>query len=231
MVDFGIVVCVLNMEGVYDMEKRAEDTGYFDVIDFIKREYRLILGIAVVTGCLLGGLVLLLQKPTYQFTVLFKFPQYNSYVDLASTKAIAEQTIAAQVKSDSEKYRNINVVGSILKDTNVLSIKLYGPDSSALHEFRMQYASKLLPVMRDLSRERFIYEWQKAQATSDVHLVYSDFKEAIVFSDPYILNDLNAEITTVGINWKKWSATIAFLSFMIGVLIGILHYFYPKRDK
>lgn len=211
------------------MNTIEKNTKYFDIVNFIKEEYCFIIVTVLFLTLLLAGSVFILHKTTYESNILIKFPQYSNYIDLNSAKIIAKQTITNQVKSNIEKYKNINVDVSILKDSAILTVTIVGPTRVALQEFRNQFASKLLPSIRDLSRERFIYEWQQAQASSDLHLLYSDVEKSIFFSDPYVLNDQAEDVNLVKINWKKWSVTIVFLSFMIGCLVGIIHYFYFKK--
>jgi len=210
------------------MENNEKITLSFDFIHFIKKEYKLIFTTMLILIILLGIIISAMYKTTYQTSVFIKFPQYNYPIDLASAQVIAEQKIFPSLKKSGTNFNNISIETSIIKDTEVVKITLSSTDKNTLGEFKELYVNELMPSMKVLSRERFIYEWQKNNASSNNHLDYRDVESSIIFSDPYVINNSELQFTTIRMNWIKWGATILLLSFMVGGMIGVLHYFYPK---
>jgi capsular polysaccharide biosynthesis protein len=205
----------------------AEKTIYIDIIDFFKRELKLIILVMVIfMGCFCIYQYFFNLRQ-YETSMLIKMPQYISRSpDMGTAMKLADETVTESTKNinDSEVF----VHSSSINDSTIFKITFSGPSPEVLTDYIDDYKTNLLPILNNLSKERFVYNWQINNAQSAEFRDYNKVKESIILDEPQILND---DLVVKKVSNKKQMIIMGFISFVLGLCFAIIHYLYKLKSK
>lgn len=201
----------------------------FDVIEYIKKEWKLTLVVIIIVNILSGFMLFKAQKPNYQSKISIKLPQYIfTNPDTETIINLGENYIAneAGIKNYGVKFK-----GSTNPRTTVIDFTVTGLDQNKVIEFTQKVKPKLFEKINQLMQERFVYEWQLRNAQSGKIIDYNSVQDKIHLAKAIDLTEGRPVIQDARQGITKKMITIFLGSIILSGCVSILHYLFTTKTK
>ncbi|WP_303063583.1 hypothetical protein [Acidaminococcus massiliensis] len=201
----------------------------FDVIDYVKREWKIALVIIILFNIISAFIMFKVQKVEYQSKISIKLPQYIfTNPDVQTIIYLGENFIADEAAT--KKY-GVRLKGATNPGTTIIDFTITGPDEEKVLVFTQEVKPKLLGEIDKLMQERFTYEWQLRNAQSGNITDYNTISEKVHLASATDLTYSQPMIQKIQQRNTKKMLTILFGSIILSGSISILHYLFTIKNN
>lgn len=193
----------------------------FDVIDYIKKEWKIALIIIILIN-IISSFMVFNVKTEYQTKITMKLPQYiNANSDIQTLIYLGENYVENEpgIKNYDVKFK-----GETEPGTTIVNFIVMGTNQDQVLAFSEEIKPKLLEQINELIQERFTYEWQLRNAQSGIITDYDTIREKIHLASAIDLTNSQPVIQKVQDGNTKKMLTIFLGSIILSGCISILHY-------
>lgn len=194
----------------------------FNALDYVKKEWRVALIIIIFLNIVAIISLFKFQKTEYQSEISIKLPQYIfSVPDIDTIINVGENYTASE--SLLNEY-NVKIKGSSIQGTTIIRFSIIGSNPDKVRMFTTIVRPKLLQNINDISRERFVYEWQLRNAQSEHIIDYNSLQSKIHLTNAIDLSPGQVVVHKVNREIMKKLLTIFLGSVLLSGCISIFHY-------
>lgn len=201
----------------------------FDIIDYIKKEWKIVLIIIILINIISSFMVFNVKKTEYQTKITIKLPQYiNINSDIQTIIYLGVNYVENEpgIKDYDVKFK-----GETEPGTTIVNFTVVGTNKDQIFAFSKEIKPKLLEQINELIQERFTYEWQLKNAQSGIITDYSTIREKVHLASAIDLTGSQPVIQKVQEGNIKKMLTIFLGSIILSGCISILHYLFTIKSN
>ncbi|WP_432642348.1 hypothetical protein [Acidaminococcus sp.] len=201
----------------------------FDVIDYIKKEWKITLVIMILINVVATFVLFKAQKSDFQSKITIKLPQYIfTNPDTQTIIYLGENYVANEV---GIKNYGVKFKGNTNPGTTIINFTVTGQDKERVLAFTQKVKPKLLEEINQLMQERFAYEWQLKNAQSGNITDYNSIYDKIHLASATDLTGDQGNIQYAQQGKSKKMLTIFLGSIIFSGCISMLHYLLTSKAK